>query len=72
MEYFTSAFYDFINKNIGKYIYGFNKKQAQINILTQTIRLNDVLLNTPLINQHLQKHNIPFTLKAGIITQFYF
>ena len=59
--------YEFMMKHISAYFFEIDKSQLEIAILSGFINLYKLKLNSKNINLILDKLNIPFHLKAGMI-----
>ena len=61
--------YDKCKKYFEDYLFGFDQSQLNMSFLTGNIDLNNVNIRPDKINEIFKKHNIPFALKAGMISK---
>ena len=62
-----SKIYDFLKKNLGEYLYGFQKNQLDVGLLSGHIDLVNVNFRPSKVNQLLGTLGFPVTLKAGLL-----
>ena len=62
-----SKIYDFLKKNLGEYLYGFQKNQLDVGLLSGHIDLVNVNFRPSKVNQLLGTLGLPVTLKAGLL-----
>ncbi len=71
-----SKLYEVLHKYLGEYLFGFDKSQLEVAILSGirsrsiplgSINLKDVNMRPDKINEHLAALNLPLSLKAGMI-----
>ena len=62
-----SKIYDFLKKNLGEYLYGFQKNQLDVGLLSGHIDLVNVNFRPSKVNQLLGTLGLPITLKAGLL-----
>ena len=61
--------YPYIEKYINSFLYGFTKEQLDVGILKGEIKLENLNLKPNGVNEVLNKDNLPFWLKAGLISK---
>lgn len=62
-----SKIYDFLKKNLGEYLYGFQKNQLDVGLLSGHIDLVNVNFRPDKVNQLLGSLGLPITIKAGLM-----
>ncbi|OMJ68812.1 hypothetical protein SteCoe_33633 [Stentor coeruleus] len=62
-----SKIYDFLKKNLGEYLYGFQKNQLDVGLLSGHIDLVNVNFRPDKVNQLLGTLGLPITIKAGLM-----
>ena len=62
-----SKIYEFLKKNLGEYLYGFQKSQLDVGLLSGHIDLVNVNFRPSKVNQLLGSLGLPITLKAGLL-----
>jgi Vacuolar sorting-associated protein 13, N-terminal/N-terminal region of Chorein or VPS13 len=67
-----SKIYDFLKKNIGEYIYGFEKNQLDVGLLSGHIELSNVNFRPEKVNELLVGLGFPIHIKAGLIGKLRF
>lgn len=48
-------------------MFGFNEKQIEVGLFSGNVELKDLIIKPNKVNEVLDKLNIPFRLKAGMI-----
>ena len=61
--------YPYIESYINEYLYGFSKEQLDVGVMKGQIKLENLNLRPDGVNQKMDEKNIPFWLKAGLITK---
>ena len=61
--------YPYIESYINDYLHGFTKEQLDIGVMKGEIKFENLNLRPDGINQKLDEKNIPFWLKAGLISK---
>lgn len=56
-------------KYFEEYLFGFDQSQLQMKLLTGNIDLHNVNIRPDKINEIFDKKQVPFALKAGIISK---
>ena len=64
--------YPYIEQNINSFLYGFTKEQLDVGIMKGEIKLENLNLRPDGVNEVLDKDNVPFWLKAGLISKISF
>ncbi|OMJ75937.1 hypothetical protein SteCoe_24833 [Stentor coeruleus] len=67
-----SKIYDFLKKNLGEYLYGFEKNQLDVGLLSGHIDLVNVNFRPDKVNELLGSHGLPVHIKAGLIGKLRF
>ena len=67
-----SKIYDFLKKNLGEYLYGFEKNQLDVGLLSGQIELVNVNFRPDKVNGLLETLGFPVQLKAGLIGKLKF
>lgn len=67
-----SKIYDFLKKNLGEYLYGFEKNQLDVGLLSGHIDLVNVNFRPDKVNELLGSHGLPIHIKAGLIGKLRF
>ena len=62
-----SKIYDFLKKNLGEYLYGFEKNQLDVGLLSGRIELVNVNFRPDKVNELLASQGLPVHIKAGLI-----
>ena len=62
-----SKIYDFLKKNLGEYLYGFQKNQLDVGLLSGHIDLVNVNFRPDKVNQLLGALGLPIQIKAGLL-----
>ena len=62
-----SKIYDFLKKNLGEYLYGFQKNQLEVGLLSGQIDLVNVNFRPDKVNQLLGVLGLPIQIKAGLL-----
>ena len=62
-----SKIYDFLKKNLGEYLYGFQKNQLEVGLLSGHIDLVNVNFRPDKVNQLLGVLGLPIQIKAGLL-----
>ena len=64
--------YPYIEEYINSFLYGFTKEQLDVGIMKGEIKFENLNLRPDGVNEVLDKDNIPFWLKAGLISKISF
>ena len=64
--------YPYIEQYINSFLYGFTKEQLDVGIMKGEIKFENLNLRPDGVNEVLDKDNIPFWLKAGLISKISF
>ncbi|OMJ83156.1 hypothetical protein SteCoe_16010 [Stentor coeruleus] len=67
-----SKIYDFLKKNLGEYLYGFEKNQLDVGLLSGHIDLVNVNFRPDKVNEFLGSQGLPIHIKAGLIGKLRF
>ena len=67
-----SKIYDFLKKNLGEYLYGFEKNQLDVGLLSGHIELVNVNFRPDKVNELLGSLGFPVQIKAGLIGKLKF
>lgn len=67
-----SKVYELLKKYIGEYLYGFEKDQLDIALLSGNIYLRNVNFKPSKVNELLASYRLPMHLKAGLIGELRF
>lgn len=62
-----SKIYDFLKKNLGEYLYGFQKSQLEVGLISGHIDLVNVNFRPDKVNQLLAVLGLPIQIKAGLL-----
>jgi hypothetical protein len=62
-----SKIYDFIQKNLGEYLYGLTEDQISFALLHGNLNFSNANFKPSKVNELLLSYGMPFHLKAGII-----
>lgn len=62
-----SKIYDFLKKNLGEYLYGFEKNQLDVGLLSGHIELVNVNFRPDKVNELMARQGLPVHIKAGLI-----
>ena len=61
--------YPYIESYINEFLYGFTKEQLDVGVMNGQIKLENLNLRPDGINQQMDDMNLPFWLKAGLISK---
>ena len=61
--------YPYIESYINEFLYGFSKEQLDVGVMKGQIKLENLNLRPDGVNEKMDEKNIPFWLKAGLITK---
>ena len=61
--------YQYIESYINEYLYGFSKEQLDVGIMKGQIKLENLNLRPDGVNEKMDEKNLPFWLKAGLISK---
>ena len=61
--------YPYIESYINEFLYGFTKEQLDVGVMNGQIKLENLNLRPDGINQQMDNMNLPFWLKAGLISK---
>ena len=61
--------YPYIESYINEYLYGFSKEQLDVGIMKGLIKLENLNLRPDGVNERMDEKNLPFWLKAGLISK---
>ena len=61
--------YPYIESYLNEYLHGFTKEQLDIGVMKGEIKFENLNLRPDGINQKMDEKNIPFWLKAGLISK---
>ena len=64
--------YPYIEEYINSFLYGFTKEQLDVGIMKGEIKFENLNLRPDGVNEVLDKDNMPFWLKAGLISKISF
>ena len=64
--------YPYIEEYINSFLYGFTKEQLDVGVMNGQIKLENLNLRPDGVNDELDQKNIPFWLKAGLISKINF
>ena len=64
--------YPYIEQYINSFLYGFTKEQLDVGIMKGEIKFENLNLRPDGVNEVLDKDNMPFWLKAGLISKISF
>lgn len=67
-----SKIYDFLKKNLGEYLYGFEKNQLDVGLISGQIELVNVNFRPDKVNELLGTLGFPVQIKAGLIGKLKF
>lgn len=67
-----SKIYKFLKKNLGEYLYGFEKNQLDVGLLSGRIELVNVNFRPDKVNDLLANYGLPIHIKAGLIGKLKF
>ena len=67
-----SKIYKFLKKNLGEYLYGFEKNQLDVGLLSGRIELVNVNFRPDKVNELLANYGLPIHIKAGLIGKLKF
>ena len=62
-----SKIYEFLKKNLGEYLYGFQKNQLDVGLLSGHIDLVNVNFRPDKVNELLGSLGLPIQIKAGLL-----
>jgi hypothetical protein len=62
-----SKIYEFLKENLGEYLYGFEKNQLDVGLLSGRIELVNVNFRPDKVNELLGSQGLPIHIKAGLI-----
>lgn len=65
----TGTVFAYIKKIIGEYVHNFSKSQLNLHLFEKKITLKNLILKPEKINQELNKRELFFNLKAGLINE---
>ena len=63
--------YPYIESYINEFLYGFTKEQLDVGVMKGQIKLESINLRPDGINEKMDERNLPFWLKAGLISKIY-
>ena len=61
--------YPYIESYINEYLYGFTKEQLDVGVMKGQIKLENLNLRPDGVNEKMDEKNLPFWLKAGLISK---
>ena len=61
--------YPYIESYINEFLYGFTKEQLDVGVMNGLIKLESINLRPDGINEKMDERNLPFWLKAGLISK---
>ncbi len=61
--------YPYIESYINEYLYGFTKEQLDVGVMKGQIKLENLNLRPDGVNEKMDDKNLPFWLKAGLISK---
>ena len=61
--------YPYIESYINEFLYGFTKEQLDVGVMKGLIKLESINLRPDGINEKMDQRNLPFWLKAGLISK---
>ena len=61
--------YPYIESYINEYLYGFSKEQFDVGVMKGQIKLENLNLRPDGVNEKMDEKNLPFWLKAGLISK---
>ena len=61
--------YPYIEKYINNYLHGFTKEQLDVGVMNGKIKLENLNLRPDGVNNELDDLNLPFWIKAGLISK---
>ena len=61
--------YPYIESYINEYLYGFSKEQLEVGVMNGQIKLENLNLRPDGVNEKMDEKNLPFWLKAGLISK---
>ena len=61
--------YPYIESYINEFLYGFTKEQLDVGVMNGQIKLENLNLRPDGVNQQMDDKNLPFWLKAGLISK---
>ena len=61
--------YPYIESYINEYLYGFSKEQLEVGVMKGQIKLENLNLRPDGVNEKMDEKNLPFWLKAGLISK---
>ena len=61
--------YPYIESYINEYLYGFSKEQFDVGVMKGQIKLENLNLRPDGVNEKMDDKNLPFWLKAGLISK---
>ena len=64
---FEGKVYEWLKDKIGSYLFGFDKEQFNLNLVKGEIRLKNANIKPDKVNELLEKKQLPFCLKAGML-----
>lgn len=67
-----SKIYEFLKENLGEYLYGFEKNQLDVGLLSGRIELVNVNFRPDKVNELLGSQGLPIHIKAGLIGKLKF
>jgi len=59
--------YSKLKETLKDFVFGFNEEQIEVGLFSGNIELKDLIIKPNKVNDVLDKVNIPFRLKAGMI-----
>jgi len=61
--------YERLKDKLGEFLFGFDEQQLDVGFFGGDIILKDLIFRPKKINEILEKQNLPFALKAGMIAK---
>ena len=61
--------YDKLKDKLGELLFGFDEKNLDVGFFGGDIQLHDLVFRPKKVNEILEKANLPFALKAGLIAK---
>ena len=61
--------YEKLKDKLGEYLFGFDEQQLDVGFFGGGANLRDLIIRPKKINEILEKQNLPFALKAGMIAK---
>ena len=66
---FKSKIYNKLKDTLGEFLFGFDEDQLDVGMFGGHIELKDLIIKPKKVNEILEKQNLPFALKAGLIAK---